>query len=561
MSTFTRLLKLIAPFKKWVALAVLLNFVAVGSSVGLMAVSAYLISKSALMTDVSELSVAITSVRLFAILRAVFRYLERYFSHTATFRILTELRVWFYSAIEPLAPARLMSYRSGDLLARSVADIETLENFYIRVVVPPIAAACVVALACLMLSAFDVTLGVALLIFLLLTGLVLPLIMRWLGKASSGQFITTRAGLNAQLIDEIQGLADLLAFDHAEQHRAQVLRMNAQLIRVQERQALLRGVSNGLAALFTSLAAITVLWLAIPLVTGGQIDGVYLALLPLTAIASFEAVQPLSLALQQLEASQAAAQRLFELIATPPAVNEPEQATQHEATATHDSSIAFKQVRFRYEAADPWALDDVSFTVPSGTRIAITGPSGSGKSSLVNLLLRFWEYNGGQITIGGQGVRDYGSGEVRALLGVVSQQVHLFNATVQDNLRLANPDASDEAIRAACQQAQLHDFIEALPQGYNTLIGENGVLLSGGERQRLAIARVILKNAPILILDEATANLDAITEQKLMQSLETFMADRTVLIIAHRRLKLAGIDQTIELENGRVIKVSPAAAQ
>ena len=560
MNTFTRLLKLIAPFKKWVALAVLLNFVTVGSSVGLMAMSAYLISKSALITDVSELSLAITSVRLFATLRAVFRYLERYFSHTATFRILTELRVWFYRAIEPLAPARLMGYRSGDLLARSVADIETLENFYIRVVVPPIAAACVVLLACLILGAFDVTLALALLIFLTLTGVALPLTMRWLGRKSSGDFIATRAELNALLIDEIQGLADLLAFDQAQTHRAQVLRLNAELVRAQERQAMLRGVSNGLAALFTSLAAITVLLLAIPLVSGGQIEGVYLALLPLTAIASFEAVQPLSLALQQLEASQAAGRRLFELIDAEPEVRDPDQSMLAQPrprggppAGTRASSIAFKDVRFRYNPTDPLALDGVSFSVPSGKRVAIVGSSGSGKSTLVNLLLRFWEYDEGQITIGGHDVRDYRADDVRALLGVVSQQVHLFNATVQDNLLLANPDATDEQIRAACQQAQLHDFIETLPQGYNTLIGENGVLLSGGERQRLAIARVILKDAPILILDEATANLDTLTEQRLMHSLEPFMIDRTVLIISHRRVGLAEVDQTIVLENGRVV--------
>ena len=293
VSTFTRLLKLIAPFKQWVALAVLLNFLTIGSSVGLMAMSAYLISKAALVNDVSQLSIAIVSVRLFAIMRAVFRYLERYFSHTATFRILTHLRVWFYSAIEPLAPARLMHYRSGDLLARSVADIETLENFYIRVVVPPIAAALVVAFACLILGSFDGSLALALLIFLLLTGVALPLAMRWLGKKPSSQLIAARAELNALLVDEIQGLADLLAFDQANEHRAKVLRLNAELNRVQERQAMLRGVSNALAVLLTSLAALTVLWLAIPLMSSGQIEGVYLALLPLTAIASFEAVQPL----------------------------------------------------------------------------------------------------------------------------------------------------------------------------------------------------------------------------------------------------------------------------
>ncbi len=549
MSTFARLLNLIAPFKKWIALAVLLNFVTIGSSVGLMAMSAYLISKAALATDVVDLALAITTVRVFAISRAVFRYLERYFSHTATFRILTHLRVWFYEAIEPLAPARLQAYRSGDLLARSVADIETLENFYIRVVVPPIAAALVTALACLILGAFDLSLALALLLFLLVTGVALPLTMRWLGQKPSANLVITRAELNALLVDEIQGLADLLVFDHADQHRAQVLALNRELNRAQERMALLRGVSNALAALFTSLAGITVVWLAIPLVTGGQIEGVYLALLPLTAMASFEAVQPLSLALQQLEANQAAARRLFELIDAAPEARDLDRVVE----APADFRIDVHDLTFRYNPIDPLALDGISFSVPAGGRVAIVGPSGSGKSTLVNLLLRFWDYREGQIAIGGHELHDYRAAAVRHLLGVVPQNVHLFNATVADNLLLANPDATDAEIKAACRQAQLHDFIQSLPQGYGTLIGENGLLLSGGERQRLAIARAILKNAPILILDEATANLDAVTEQQVMQSLETFLAGRTVLIISHRPSVFMHVDQIIRLENGRVV--------
>jgi ATP-binding cassette, subfamily C, bacterial CydC len=595
MNTFTRLLRLIAPYKKWVALAVVLNFATIGSSVGLMAVSAYLISKAALVTDVTELSLAIVSVRMFAILRAVLRYLERYFSHTATFRILTHLRVWFYSAIEPLAPARLMQYRSGDLLTRSVADIETLENFYIRVVVPPIAAACVVVLACLVLGVFDMRLALALLIFLLLTGVALPLIMRWLGKTSASQFIATRSELNALLVNEIQGLADLLAFDQAQTHREQVLRLSAELNRVQERQAMLRGVSNALVVLLTSLAALTVLWLAIPLVNGGQIEGVYLALLPLTAIASFEAVQPLSVALQQLEASQAAGRRLFELIDAEPAVRDPDEsvslrearratkqspeaadeAGSHPSTPLRSAhavsqpvagrragrdayALTFDHMHFHYNPIDPPALDDVSFSIPAGSRVSIVGSSGSGKSTIVNLLLRFWDYHEGQITLDGIDLHEYRADDVRALIGVVPQTVHLFNATLRDNLRLANPEATDEQIIAACRQAQLHDFVESLPLKYETLIGENGVLLSGGERQRLAIARTILKDAPILILDEATANLDAITERQLLASLEAFMAGRTVIIISHRRTVNEQVDQVIELEQGRVINHSPS---
>jgi ATP-binding cassette subfamily C protein CydC len=555
MSTFMRLLKLIAPFKKGVAFAVLLSFLTIGSSVGLMAMSAYLISKAAIVTEVAEIALAITTVRVFAIARAAFRYLERTFTHTVTFRILTQLRVWFYASIEPLAPARLMAYRSGDLLTRIVGDIETLENFYVRVVVPPIAAALVTLFACLILGMFDGSLAIALFVFLVLTGVVWPWLSRWISREPAAALIATRAELNAVLVDEIQGIADLLTFDQTQQHQKRVLALSRDLNRTQERLALLRGVSNALAALFTSLAGLTVLMLGISLVSGGQIDGVYLALLPLTAIASFEAVQPLSLAWQQLEANQAAGRRLFELIDAPPEVSAPLEASEPARPSPQpvDYGLEIRDLKFGYRADEPLVLDGVNITVPAGGRVVIVGPSGSGKSTIVNLLLRFWDYHAGEIRIGGHDLHDYCVEDVRQMLGVVSQQVHLFNATMQDNLLLANPDATNEQIRDACEQAQLHDFIETLPLRYETLIGENGVLLSGGERQRLAIARVILKNAPLLILDEAAANLDAITEQKLMKSLEPFMINRTVVIISHRRSGVEHIDQVITLEDGHVI--------
>jgi ATP-binding cassette subfamily C protein CydC len=217
------------------------------------------------------------------------------------------------------------------------------------------------------------------------------------------------------------------------------------------------------------------------------------------------------------------------------------------------TDITFSNVRFHYNSIDPPALDGVSCSIPAGSRVAIVGSSGSGKSTLVNLLLRFWDYRDGQITLGGRELHEYRADDVRALLGVVSQNVHLFNATITDNLLLANPDATARQIEDACRQAQLHDFIAGLPLQYETLIGENGLLLSGGERQRLAIARAILKNAPILILDEATANLDAITEQQLLEALAPFMLGRTVIIISHRRALLEHVDQVIELDQGRLV--------
>jgi ATP-binding cassette, subfamily C, bacterial CydC len=556
MQVLVRLVRLMAPFRWWVAFSVVVGFATLGTNIALIAMAAYLISQAALATSVADLSVSIAAVELFAVSRVALRYVERSVIHSTTFRILTKLRVWLYTALEPLAPACLLRRRSGDVLTRLLADIDTLEHFYARAVVPPVAAALATGLAALILGAFDAWLGIALLCFLLLTGGVLPLTTMWLSHLPATQMVATRAELTAALVDETQGMADLLAYGH---HLALIATLSRRLSDVQERLALIRGLGLALGALMASLAGITVLLLAIPLVSAGTLAGVYLALLPLTAIASFEAVQPLTLALQTLEASREAARRIFELIDTKPAVVEPPPAPEpRSASVFPDPGNFCLEVRnlcFAYEPGEARVLDDVSFTVPAGERMAIVGPSGSGKSTLVNLLLRFWEYSSGSITLGGRELHEYPPDMVRAMMSVVAQDTYLFSGTIRDNLLLVDPDATDDAIITVCRQAHLDEFIQSLPQGYDTWIGENGVRLSGGERQRLAIARAILKDSPILLLDEATTHLDSITEKAVWRSLQQLMVGRTTLILAHKQPRLippAG--QVLILEKGRVIE-------
>ncbi|HRA68541.1 MAG TPA: thiol reductant ABC exporter subunit CydC, partial [Caldilinea sp.] len=504
-----RLLALIRPFAWWIAAGVLLSFATIGSSVGLMAVSAYLISKAAIATDVTQLSLAIAGVRLFALTRAAFRYGERYVTHLATFRILTSLRVWFYRSIEPLAPARLLHVHSGDLLARIGVDIETLENFYVRVVAPPLTAALVTVLACAMLGYFDWRLALALALFLALTGVALPWASQRLSLQAAAEAVARRSELNRSLVDSIQGMADLTAFGQTSAQQAQVLTQSAALHQAQEELARIRGAAGALAALFTGLAGLAVLLLAIPLVGAGKIEGVYLALLPLTAIAAFEAVQPLGQAWQMLASSRTAAGRLFALIDTEPAVSDPPQPLP----APAGSMLSVRDLHFRYPGAEetPPLFDGLSFELRAGERLAITGPSGVGKSTLAALLLRFWDVTPGAILLDGHDLRAYAADDVRTQIAVVPQAPYLFHATLRDNLLVATLGASDAELDAACRSAQLYEFIAALPAGYDTLIGDNGLTLSGGERQRLAIARALLKPASILILDEATTHLDAVT--------------------------------------------------
>jgi thiol reductant ABC exporter CydC subunit len=554
--TLRRILALTTAHRAWIAAGIALGFLAIGANVALMGMSAYLISRAAVVTNVADIALAVTAVRVLAIARAAFRYLERYATHRASLRILADLRTWFYASIEPLAPAALGGRRRGDLLARILADVETIDDFYVRVVVPPVAAGLVVAATCLAVGAFDPAIGVVLLGFLGLTGVVLPLATRRLSRVPAATAITVRGELDAAVVDGLEGLAELVALDQAEVGRERILAAGDALDAARRRLAIVRGIGLGLAALLTTLCAAAVLAVAIPVVDSGHMEGVYLAVVPLAAIAAFEAVAPLATSVQVLDASRAAGDRLFELTDASRPVDDPAEPAGPAEAGHH--GIELRGLRFGYDTATSPVLDGLDLAIPDGGRLVITGPSGAGKSTLVDLLLRFWELDEGTIRIGGRDIRDYTADDARAMLGVVPQQVDLFDATIRDNLALADADATDEAIEAACRIAQLHDAIEALPEGYETRVGEDGVRLSGGERRRLAIARVILRDAPILIMDEPTADLDPDTEARLVEALRPFMARRTTLLISHRTALVREADAVVRLEAGRVVPIGPA---
>lgn len=547
---FRRLLRLAAPFAHWMALAIVLGFATVGSSIGLMTTSAYLIAKAALRPSIAELQIAIVGVRFFGIARGLARYLERYVSHQVTFRLLARLRVWFYEAVEPLAPARLLHVRSGDLLGRIVADVETLENVFLRVIAPPAVALLVALLSGCLLAAFDPRLAVILLAFLLLASAGVPLLTRVLGRGTGRRLVRTRAELNGTLVDGIQGMADLLAYGGEQRYLDRLRTLGRGLGDLQGHMTRIEGLHGALTGLLMNLATLAVLAAAIMLVNSSRLDGMYLALLALAVLASFEAVLPLPQALQHLESSLEAARRLFEIVDAEPAVSDPLSPI----LAPAEYSLRVENLRFAYAPGEPLALDGISFDLPQGSQLAVVGPSGAGKSTLVHLLLRFWEQQSGQILLGGRELRTYRQEDLRSLIAVVSQRTHLFNATVRENLLLARPDATQDELVRAARQAQIHDFVESLPQGYGTLVGEQGVRLSGGQRQRLAIARALLKNAPLLVLDEPTANLDALIERDIMHKLLGLMVGCTTLIVTHRLVGLEEADQILVLRAGRIVE-------
>ncbi|MCA9973468.1 MAG: thiol reductant ABC exporter subunit CydC, partial [Anaerolineales bacterium] len=545
-----RLLAFLRPHAGWVALAVLLGALTVGSSVALLATSAYLISAAALRPSIADLSVAIVGVRFFGLSRGILRYLERLAAHNTTFRVLARIRVWFYEAIEPLAPARLQAVRSGDLLSRIVADVETLQDFYVRAVGPPLVAVVVTAVMLLFMAAFAPVLALALLAGLLLAGVGVPWLTYRLSRAASATAVPQRADLQTSLIDGLQGLPDLQACGQDQTWAGKIHRQGAALARSESRLAHVSGLQAGLLELLTQGTMAAIVALAVPLVSGGQVAGVYLAALALATVASFEGVQPLAQAAQSLEASLAAARRLFSLAAAPPPIHPTTQQTI-QPSSPH---LSLHHVSFHYDTAVLPTLHDVSFDLPPGRRLAVVGPSGAGKSTLVNLLLRFWEYDGGEIRLNGRLLPDYDPETVRACFGVIPQQPYLFNASIRDNLRLARPQASQEAIEAAARQAHLHDFIAGLPQGYDTAVGALGLNLSGGERRRLAIARALLQDAPVLLLDEPTAGLDPLTETAVLDTIFQLSRGRSLLLITHRLVGLEAMDEILVLDGGRVVE-------
>lgn len=550
MKTVIRLLQFLRPLSGWVSLSILLSVGTIASNIGLLGTSAYLIAQAALHPSVADLQVAIVGVRFFGIARSVLRYAERLASHSLNFRLLAELRTWFFRRLEPLVPARLVDTRSGDLLDRVVADIENLEDFYVRAVAPPITAFLVTAGIGIFTGASYAQLGGVLAAGMFLSGFAIPLLARKLGRKPGIEMVQARAELSAGLVDGIQGISDLMAFNAETQYFGRLRAAGDSAGKAQMSQAARTGFTNAINGLASHLTLWLILLLAVPLVTAGGMDGVTLAVITLITNASFEATLPVGPAAQRLEGSLESARRLFAICDSPPAVSAPPETAPRPQTA--DFSI--NRLYFRYEEHQDFVLKDFSLDLPEGKRVGIVGASGTGKSTLISLLLRYWDIDNARIRLAGRDFRDYAPEDIRKMMAVVDQHPFLFTGTLRSNLIITSPGANDDDLRQALSLARLDPWVSALPLGLETPVGERGTQISGGERQRLAVARALLQNAPIWLLDEPTAYLDPLNRRSLADNLLKLTRGKSVIWITHEPGELSAMDEVLVLSAGQVVE-------
>jgi ATP-binding cassette subfamily C protein CydC len=535
-----------------VVTAVALGAATIAGGIGLMGTAAFLIASAALRPSIAELQVAIVGVRFFGLSRGILRYLERLVSHGLTLRLLGRLRSFFFQALEPLAPAKTIELKSSDLLTRAVTDVESLQELFIRAVAPPMVAVVVMLGAALIVGAHAPELGWVFVGLFAFVAVSVPVGVLVLKRASEDDLSRARAELAAALTDGVQGMADLLAFGRGRRQEAMVRRLSSSTERIRESSARREALGTAGVTFGTHASVWLVLVLAIPMVREGRFTGVGLAVICLVVMAAFEAVQPLPAAARGLADQLAAAERVFAILDDQPSVEDaPAEGVSEELVGT---DVELRGLGFTYPGNHRPALVDVDLEIRTGSRIAVVGPSGAGKSTLASLLLRFWDPSEGEIRLAGRPLREWPLERLRETIGVLPQFTELFAGTIRENLLLAAPEAGGDLLEGAVARAGLLETIQAFPDGWDTWIGEHGQQLSGGQRRRLALARLVLRDPAVAVLDEPATGLDAVTERRVMDAVFELFEGRTTVVITHRLVAMDRFDEIVVLDDGRIVE-------
>jgi ATP-binding cassette, subfamily C, bacterial CydC len=541
-----RLLSLAEAPRSRLAVAVIFGALTVVFGIGLMATSGYLISRAAERPTVLSLTVAIVGVRFFGLARPLMRYLERLSSHDVALRALGRARVRVYERLERLAPTQLDSNRRGDLLARLVSDVDALQNLYVRGMAPPLVAlfACTAAVGAT--AAFLPAAAVVLTFGLLAGAVVVPAAAALLARRTSRHLSAARGELASELVETLTGSAELVAFGREDDCLGRLRAADRSLVQIARRAALADGTGDALRLIVMGATVVGVLAVSVSAHAAGDLDRVLIALLALLALASFEAVQPLPEALRELAATLAAGRRILEISDREPTILDPETPLPAPAPRF---TVALENVHIRYAPGERPALDGFSLRLEPGRRVVLLGRSGAGKSTVVNVLLRFIDPERGRATIAGEDLRRYRQEDVRRAIAVAAQDAHLFSASIRDNVRLGRPDATDAELERTLRSVRIWQWVESLPEGLDTLVGEEGREVSGGQRQRIVLARALLVEAPVLVLDEPTAHLDSPTADALIKDIFAAAGQSSVLLITHRGEGLDLADELVVLED------------
>lgn len=550
MKLVWRLLGFMKPLRGWILISTMTGLATVAAGVGLLGTSAYLIASAAFHPSIAELSVAVVGVRFFGISRGVFRYLDRLVSHHVNFKLLSILRIWFYDCLKLLAPARLIHYQRGDLLSRAIGDIDTLDQFYVRAVSPVISAIFATVGFSMLVGSWNVRLGWILAAGLSVTSFVLPALVYIFSRGPAKQLVDQRAILSQTMLDTLRGAAEIIVFQQQEEELTQINRVSLQTNRAQVGLAHSQGLSNGMNAVLTQGTVAIMLLVGIPLVRTGELDGIMLAVIVLITMASFEISIPIAQAAQFWESSLQAARRLFEMADQQPAIIEPVIPV----SVPEKPNILIRNLSFQYHGNLPLAADHLNIDLPYGRKIALVGENGSGKTTILNLLMRFWDCQPGEILIDGIPVQEFSPKELRQRIGYVSPGGAIFQTTLRQNLLLANPGALDADLLRVLDSVQLGEWVQTLPDGLDTWLGASGLTISGGQLQRIQLARGLLMDAPIYLLDEPTTHLDVETETRLISLFRSIFQNRSLVWVTHRLVGLDWLDEILLLDNGRVVE-------